>query len=88
MKTVFAALAALTLSAESAAAAVVNFDLTGNNPNGPTFTLTEGSTSMVVTSTGGNIARTNNGFGVTGAPEGGRLGLGESLTFDFGGKTT
>ncbi len=84
MKKIVSALAALFLSASAAQAATVTYDFLGAATNVPTLTLNSGGVSLDITATGGNVARTANGIGVTGNPEGGRLGLGEFLTFDFG----
>ncbi|MEM6373872.1 MAG: VPLPA-CTERM sorting domain-containing protein [Pseudomonadota bacterium] len=76
----------------SAASAVTVFDFTGSNTNlGPDETYVEDGITLDVTSFGGNVFRTNSGIGVSGAPDGSRMGTGlsngtvinESLTFAF-----
>ncbi|MEY1555824.1 hypothetical protein AB3Y40_09340 [Yoonia sp. R2331] len=85
MKRLISTLFALGLMATGASAATVNYNFQAGGPNGSSVSYTSGGVDLTVSSGGGNVAVTNNGLGVTGNPEGGRLGLGESLTFDFGG---
>lgn len=82
MKTFLAALG-LIFAASLSFAAPVSFDLTGTNQTTTSLSQTVDDLTMTVTASGGNVRITGNGTGVTGTPEGGRLGLGESLTFTF-----
>ncbi len=84
MKFLTALIAAVVLSASAASAATVTYNFQASGTNGATINYSSGGVDMTVTGAVGNVAVTNNGLGVTGNPEGGRLGLGESLTFDFG----
>lgn len=74
----------LVLSASGASAATVSYNFQSGGPNGSSVSYSTGGIDLTVSGAGGNVAVTNNGLGVTGNPENGRLGLGETLTFDFG----
>lgn len=84
MKTLISAISALFLSVTAASAATINYDFLASGTNSSSVSYSEGGVDLTVTAALGNVAVTANGLGVTGNPEASRIGLGESLTFDFG----
>lgn len=81
MKTALLA-AIFGLFASTAGAAVINFDFTDSTATVPTYTATSGGFTMTATPTTNNIRVNSVGIGVTGRPEGGRLGAGETIVFN------
>lgn len=77
---------ALTLFATTASAVTVLFNFEQNlSDNQTTVSYLESGVTLTVISDGGNVHRAGNGMGVSGNPEGARIGLGEELSFSFAG---
>lgn len=71
-------------AASASHAATILYDFEENLGNNSTsLSYSESGLGLTVTAAGDRINRGNSGLGVRGNPEGGRLGLGESLTFTF-----
>lgn len=85
-KLVLAGLGAAGLLAGTAASAsTVTFDFGGGagNTGSTTASYTQGGVGVDLLSTGGNISVQSGGVGVQGAPNSGRIGVGERLSFTF-----
>ncbi|MEM9899035.1 MAG: hypothetical protein AAF742_06610 [Pseudomonadota bacterium] len=71
-------------TATYSSAATILFDFEENlSDNSTTQSYSVAGLNLTVGSVGGNINRGGRGLGVSGTPEGGRLGDGETLTFSF-----
>lgn len=78
-----ALIAAFIMASSAAQAAVVSFDFNGPAQSVSSLSQVVDGVTVTVTPNSNQIRQNGAGLGVTTNPEGGRLGLNESLTFTF-----